>query len=259
MSAASITCYERDASSTSRRSAGYGLTLSYATNGALDSLGILEECALKDCRSKSHYVFDKEGRVLKYYGNALKNKGSRKTGQRGNLRVPRSKLREMLLERIERVCEEKGVLVKDVIKWGKEVVALEPCRLRKEEGGGGGKGGGHQDFKVKAAFKDGTETPQSDLLVAADGINSRVVSLLPTLYGRPLPAPAAERLDYFLAIGRSTCDHPLVRGRAFHTLGGVEGRLFLMPYAEGEVMWQLSFPLPAAEGDQLRNGDILGR
>ena len=209
---------------------------------------MLEGCAREDCASRSHYVFDREGNIVKYYGNALKDRRTMKTGQRGNLRVPRASLREMLLKGIEKACEERGCKVDDVVKYGKDLVGLER--------GGGEAGPGS---KVVASFADGTRTRPCDLLVAADGVNSRVVSLLGGLYGGPLPAPAPLRLDYFLAIGRSDCSHPLVTGGAYHTMGGEEGRLFLMPYRAGEVMWQLSFPLPAEEGEELRKADILGR
>jgi len=51
-----ISLFERD-ESFERQKEGYGLTLTYNPKGPLAALGILEEVALQDCPSRSHYIF----------------------------------------------------------------------------------------------------------------------------------------------------------------------------------------------------------
>ena len=244
--------YERSLPPTDEASldekAGYGLTLTYAPGGALDRLGVLENCARADRRSREHYVFKDDGHVLGYYGGVYRDKRTRRTGQRGNLRVPRGKVRGMLIKGIREACKARGLEVDDVLFWGKELAALE-------QGQGAKAAEGAEPPLLTARFSDGSATPPLSLLVGCDGVNSRVQVLLASVLPPPLPPPTAMPVDCFLAIGRSTHVHRLIDSSAFHTLSG-RARLFLMPYKEGETMWQLSFPLPHSECVKLRS---LGR
>lgn len=90
-----ITIYERDSSQNERKE-GYGMTLTYDPVGPLAKLGILEEVAQKDCPSRCHYTFDECGHVRGYFGNAFN--GDVGWGQRGNIRIPRSGLRSILMD-----------------------------------------------------------------------------------------------------------------------------------------------------------------
>src|SRR6056300_1717464 len=95
-----ITIYERDKSFSDRKE-GYGMTLTYDSNGPLQKLGVLEEVASRDCPSRCHYLFTADGIVKGYFGNAfykeeeedeekskndVNNITKRGVGQRGNLR-----------------------------------------------------------------------------------------------------------------------------------------------------------------------------
>lgn len=51
-----IELFERDESFDEQKE-GYGLTLNYNPKGPLAALGILEDVALQDCPSRSHYLF----------------------------------------------------------------------------------------------------------------------------------------------------------------------------------------------------------
>ena len=92
-----ITIYERDSCQNERKE-GYGMTLTYDPVGPLAKLGILEEVAKKDCPSRCHYTFDELGCIRGYFGNAFNGDGG--WGQRGNIRIPRSGLRSILMDAI---------------------------------------------------------------------------------------------------------------------------------------------------------------
>jgi 2-polyprenyl-6-methoxyphenol hydroxylase-like FAD-dependent oxidoreductase len=196
---------------------GYGLTLTYNPQGPLAYLGILEEVAQNDCPSRSHYTFDPLGHVLGYYGNAFRPEGGR--GQRGNLRVPRMLVRNILRQQVQ-----------SPILYGKQVAAVEV----------------QSSTSVTLLLNDGSQLSNIDLVIAADGIRSSVLkSILPPDDTKS----ALQSLGIFVILGIADFCHPLVDERGFYTLDG-HHRLFTMPY-EGSristnqrrrVMWQLSFP-----------------
>jgi DNA alkylation damage repair protein AlkB len=96
---------------------GYGMTLTYDPVGPLAKLDILEEVAMQDCPSRCHYLFNENGDVRGYFGNAFYNtewvhsndgkgdegsvgRGGGLGGQRGNMRIPRAELRNILLKKL---------------------------------------------------------------------------------------------------------------------------------------------------------------
>ena len=90
---------ERDASAEARRQ-GYGVTLS-ETNAALAGLGILEDLRASNTRSCAHWTFKDDGSVLGYFGLAfLPEERKPKRDRLTNLRVPRNRVREILLARL---------------------------------------------------------------------------------------------------------------------------------------------------------------
>ncbi len=88
------------------------MTLTYDPSGPLSELGVLEDVARGDCPSRCHYTFDGAGWVAGYFGNAFfsapggdggddgRCRRGRGAGQRGNLRIPRSGLRSILMGRL---------------------------------------------------------------------------------------------------------------------------------------------------------------
>ena len=112
-----IAVFERD-SCHAERQQGYGLTLTFNPSGPLAKLGLLEVCRAQDTPSRSHYIFNPEGHILGYFGNAfIEGKGHLYPGQRGNLRIPRQDLQQLLLERLR----EAGIQV----HWGKSLVDIQ--------------------------------------------------------------------------------------------------------------------------------------
>lgn len=218
-----VQMYERDSCQSPRT--GYGLTLTYHPHGTLQKLGVLEELALRDCPSRSHYTFDANGRIQGYFGNAWRK--HRGYGQRGNLRVPRHEVRQVLLERLQHTILHYDHIV--------QKVEARPNGMT-------------------LSFENGT-TVDADVVVAADGIWSSVVaSCLPS-------APPPRSLGIRLVLGITEhFEHPLVHERGFYTLDHGH-RLFVMPF-QGRTpdepkrfMWQLSFASSdgaSYKGEQLK-------
>jgi len=93
-------------------------------------------------------------------------------------------------------------------------------------------------------------TFQADIVVAADGIRSAVRKQLIDDRLAPL-----RYLDCIVILGICpvTCltPAPLVDGKTiFQTANGNE-RIYMMPFSETEIMWQLSFPMPEEEAKGL--------
>ena len=181
----SVKVFERD-SRFDERKPGYGLTLTYSEVGALASLNILEECARFDTPSRSHFVFDKKGNIRGYFGSALSDEAValRSNGQRGNLRVPRQRLRGLLLRRVNDIDD-------GVIQWSK--------RLESVTCGGD---------RLNAMFEDGSFTGDIDLLIGADGVNSVVRrEVLPN-------NQLLQKLGVFVILGITNLQSELLRGKS---------------------------------------------
>ena len=239
-----IRIFERDTSFDEQKE-GYGLTLTYNPKGPLAKLGLLEQVAQQDCPSRSHYVFESNGSILGYFGNAFyKHRG---LGQRGNLRVPRKVLRGMLVQALEEI----GVN----IHWG--------CRFKNaiwnvET----------NQYTIEVQENDNNDLKESsiivttaDLLVAADGIRSSVLGKL--VYQvkddnnsyKIHKCIGLQKVGVRLILGIADFNHPLLEERGFYTLDG-KHRLFTMPYEsnryssdqkkikKNRIMWQLSFATP---------------
>jgi salicylate hydroxylase len=243
-----IAVFDRDASHLARKE-GYGLTLTYNPEGILRKLGVLDEIAGADCPSRSHYLIRQqpnrnEGEVIGYFGNALhavcgsddeKTKNSYGWGQRGNLRVPRQTVRQILLRRLQDIAPNV------TIHWNHNLVNVT---------------NDSQNLLLKLHFENGVIFKNVALVIGADGINSSVVRCcLPQI-----PSPVSLGIQVILGITgnnengpkpsvfRPDLDYPdLFKEGGFYTLAE-QKRLFVMPYStcvNGQqcprYMWQLSF------------------
>jgi salicylate hydroxylase len=242
-----VVVYERDEHFHSRKD-GYGLTLTYnpSKTSPLTQLGLLEKLARLDCPSRAHYVFDSEGNVLGYFGNRF-SKSSRGYGQRGNLRVPRQVLRQVMMNTLkERDVHNNRIR----IEWNKKLIGFSTSE--------------NAPFQTTLKFEDGTSAT-ADLLVGADGVHSTVMKQILSENEQ-----CTAYLGVMIVLG-ITQDfyHPLLDERGFYTLDG-NHRLFTMPYEGSRMtdlmengialndqstninrtrryMWQLSYNLPYEE------------
>lgn len=100
------------------------------------------------------------------------------------------------------------------------------------------------DGKIKKA--------QADLIIGADGIRSVVRELLigeeitPLHYTGCIVILGICSLDEIIGIQSSLLDSETV----FQTVNGHE-RIYMMPYSQDAIMWQLSFPMPENEARNL--------
>lgn len=212
-----VELFERD-SYLGSRSEGYGLTLKYDPCGILAQLGVLEDVCDADCPSRSHYLLRHDGAVLGYFGNALAGEG-RGWGQRGNLRVPRQRLRKMLIDKLQG----------SQIHWGHELVSMRKV-----------------DTVMELTFANG-KVVNADWVIGADGINSKVVKcILPDALP---PRPLGVHLTLGLTEPSSDLIDPsLLQEKGFYSLKPGH-RLFVMPYSSPDAldttrplryMWQLT-------------------
>ena len=227
---------ERDASAEARRQ-GYGVTLS-ETNAALAGLGILEDLRASNTRSCAHWTFKDDGAVLGYFGLAFlpEERGKPKTNGVTNLRVPRNRVREILLRRLLpgtvrfgcRVVDYEEVTNDDTSSSVSVVIETQknttPSPIDDVVGGGAGRAErAENDADTKT-----TETVRGvSLLVASDGVRSAVQRIR-------MPGASLNYLGVVLITGFTTLRHPLLEKQGFYTLDGARARIFTMPFQRAD-------------------------
>jgi 2-polyprenyl-6-methoxyphenol hydroxylase-like FAD-dependent oxidoreductase len=178
-----VQVHERDAHFHERRQ-GYGLTLS-TTNTALKDLGIIDECRRLDVPSRCHYVFSGSGDVLGYFGNAFRT-SDWKMSLRGNLRVPRQRLRQLLLDRLK----------PGTVHWSSKVTGFSK--------GSASSGGDVLPETITVETTSGS-VPAS-ILIAADGIKSPLRTALRNGH----TSDALKYIGCVIVVGITDFQHPLV-------------------------------------------------
>jgi len=221
-----FTLYERDANFDAR-SQGYGLTLQQASK-AIEGLGIssLEEGVI----STKHLVHTTDGKVIGEWGKRKWLANDEKTApKRTNIHIARQSLRLALLEQLGG---------QDKVQWGHQLVdfkELEDKTLK-------------LSFEVNGQIK----STKADLVVGADGIRSSVRKLLIGEDISPL-----RYLDCIVILGicpleaLQNVSSPLLdSATVFQTANGKE-RIYMMPFTNDSIMWQLSFPMSEDEAKEL--------
>jgi len=244
-----FTLYERD-SSFDRRSQGYGLTLQQASR-AIEGLGILSlEHGLVSTR---HVVHTTDGKQIGEWGirkwvpagSKTASETTAKTApKRTNIHIARQSLRLALLEQLGG---------HDAVQWGHQLVDFKESESEGVELSFQIEGEEEEEGVAKGELKQA----RADIVVGADGIRSTVRRLLIGEEVSPLRylgcivilgiCPLAD-LDQTL-LG-SLSDSLLDGATVFQTANGHE-RMYMMPYASGSVMWQLSFPMPEEDAKAL--------
>jgi len=239
-----FTLYERD-SGFEARSQGYGLTLQQASR-AIEGLGIfsLEEGVI----STRHVVHTTEGKVIGEWGIRRWGPSDTKTApKRTNVHIARQALRLELLEQLGG---------HDAVQWGHQLVDFKQSAAATEGKDKVKDRGMDLSFQVTSEVEDEIageskiKHVHADLVVGADGIRSSVRKLLIGEDASPLNylgciailgiCPLANIVD--LDAGVDADSSLLDSATVFQTANGNE-RIYIMPYAEDSVMWQLSFPM----------------
>lgn len=220
-----FTLFERDSNFNVRRQ-GYGLTLQQASR-ALKGLGIVK--LRSGVISTRHVVHTVEGQVIGEWGTRRWCDGDiNRVPKRSNIHIARQTLRQELVGQLEG---------EDVINWGHQLIDFKKTDTRLQ-----------LDFLVRGLTKSFT----ADLIVAADGIRSTVRQQLLGDAVKPL-----RYLNCIVILGicsladLKSLDSKLLDGSTvFQTANGNE-RIYVMPYDQESVMWQLSFPMDETEAKAL--------
>lgn len=217
-----FTLYERD-TNFDARSQGYGLTLQQASK-AIEGFGIfsLEEKVV----STRHLVHTPEGKVIGEWGIRKWIPSDTKTApKRTNMHIARQYLRSALLKQLGK---------NDVVQWGHQLIDFTESEDQSIS----------LNFEVNGKIK----SAKADLVVGADGIRSTVRKLLigdevtPLRYLGCIVILGICPLNAFETTDTSLLDSATV----FQTANGNE-RIYMMPYTEDSIMWQLSFPVSEDE------------
>ena len=224
------TLYERDRSFDAR-SQGYGLTLQQASK-AIKWLGIFE--LEQGIVSTRHVVHDTEWKIIGEWGRRnLSVAELQKPSKRRNVHISRQELRSKLLAGLQ---DEKN------IKWWHCLHNI------------------HQKYNSELELEfqvDGKiQKTKADLVVGADGIRSSVRMI--SLWEKHTPL---HYLDCIVILGICPLKavenivSPLLDSKTvFQTVNGYE-RIYMMPYDDRNIMWQLSFPMLETQAKELsKNG-----
>lgn len=217
-----FTLYERD-SGFDARAQGYGLTLQQASR-AIEGFGIMSMA--KSLVSTRHVVHTTHGKVVGEWGIRKWGAGEKTAPKRTNIHIARQALRLELLDQL-------GGHAK--VQWHHQLIDFKECAEQ-----GGEKNGVDLSFQVDGVIK----TAHADVVVGSDGIRSSVRKLL-----MPDDASALRYLGCIVILGICPLSDIVCEDRTlldsatvFQTANGVE-RMYMMPFDDETVMWQLSFPM----------------
>ena len=219
-----FTLFERDFSF-SDRSQGYGLTLQQASR-AIHALGI--ESLRDGIVSTRHLVHDENGEVMGEWGlRKWLESNTKKENRRTNVHIARQSLRKALFEQLPD---------NDTIHWGYRLDKLSSS----------------DDGKIALQFKIGEEKRyfEADLVVGADGIRSVVRNEVLGEERSPLQYLGCIVILGICAMSSLEEHHLLDHATVFQTANGQE-RIYVMPYDDEHIMWQLSYKMDEEKAEQL--------
>ena len=225
-----FTIFEND-SSFNERSQGYGLTLQQARK-TLENFGIfhLENGII----SNHHVVHAPDGKIVGQWGmrkwlGKVDKFTTQNNIQKSNIHIARQNLRLQLLQQLG--GENK-------VQWNHQFTGYE------------------KDFdgKLQLHFLENKVSKMypADLLIGADGIRSAVRKTIipeeksPLRYLGCMVILGICELSKLQHLENSLLDSATV----FQTANGKE-RIYMMPFDQNSIMWQLSFPIEEAAANKL--------
>ncbi len=224
--------YEKDINFNAR-SQGYGLTLQQASK-AMKGFGIQQ--LDQGIVSTKHMVHNTRGDIIAEWGMRKWQSQTQKNKQgQTNVHIARQHLRRALVEELEKTHP---------IQWAQE---FKGCKQNKD-----------QSFTIEFDKSNIVKSTKANIVVGADGIRSKVrghfmgdqpqtLNYLGTIV--ILGICAYQKLE-------DTCSDLLDGATVFQTANGNE-RIYVMPFDNKHLMWQLSFPLKESQAlDLSRAGAI---
>lgn len=225
-----FTIFEKDRSF-NERSQGYGLTLQQARK-TLENFGIftLENGII----SNHHVVHDPDGKIVGQWGmrkwlGKVDKFTTQNNIQKSNIHIARQNLRLQLLQQLG--GENK-------VHWNHQFTGYEK----------------DQEGKLQLHFLENNipKSYSADLLIGADGIRSAVRKTVIAEEKTPL-----RYLDCMVILGICELDKLqdlesslLDSATVFQTANGRE-RIYMMPFDQNSIMWQLSFPIDESAANKL--------
>jgi salicylate hydroxylase len=229
------------------RKQGYGLTLTNSLTGPLARLGLLDQCIEKNCKSQSHYTFNAAGEILGYYGRILEPSHSQQLeqeqlqgqgheqhksmqgGSRGNLRVPRQELRQLMLDRLAANNDDDNINNSQVtLCWGHRLVQYDELDSHVVMTFSIIGTPAAAESSTVSTTTTTTVTRRASVLLGADGIRSAVRVLRDEMLSVQHQSPLTY-LGVSVMIGIAPFSHPLLSDQGFYVLDG-QNRIFTMPY-----------------------------
>ncbi|WP_340171256.1 FAD-dependent monooxygenase [Lacinutrix sp.] len=212
----SFTLYERDGNF-NERSQGYGISLQQASK-AIKGFGILN---LEDSLvSTKHIVHTTDGTVIGEWGlRKWKPSENKKASKNTNIHIPRQSLRLALLKQLKN---------HDAIQWNHKLIDFTTIK--------------NKEIKLSFDVNGEIKNAKADLIIGADGIRSVVRTKLigkdtsPLSYLGCIVILGICPLETIKTLDKTLLDSKTV----FQTTNGKE-RIYMMPYTENAIMWQLSF------------------
>ena len=225
-----FTIFEKDGSF-NERSQGYGLTLQQARK-TLENFGIfhLENGII----SNHHVVHAPDGKIVGQWGmrkwlGKVDKFTTQNNIQKSNIHIARQNLRLQLLQQLG--GENK-------VQWNHQFTGYEK----------------DSDGKLQLHFLENKVSKMypADLLIGADGIRSAVRKTIipeeksPLRYLGCMVILGICELSKLQHLENSLLDSATV----FQTANGKE-RIYMMPFDQNSIMWQLSFPIEEAAANKL--------
>ncbi|MGA9213557.1 FAD-dependent monooxygenase [Kaistella sp.] len=225
-----FTIYEKD-SSFNERSQGYGLTLQQARK-TLENFGIFN--LDNGIISNHHVVHAPDGKIVGQWGmrkwlGKVDKFTTQNNIQKSNIHIARQNLRLQLLQQLGG---------EDKIRWNHQFTGYK----KDTEG------------KLQLHFleNNASKSYPADLLIGADGIRSAVRNTIipeeksPLRYLGCMVILGICELSKLQYLENSLLDSATV----FQTANGKE-RIYMMPFDQNSIMWQLSFPIEESAANKL--------
>ena len=221
------------------RSQGYGLTLQQAGK-VLAKLNIRDQVESEDTANDAHFIYESTGQLKSCWGRFLyPDTGKVYKKARYNWHIPRQRLRELLLEQLDKVNDD------GCLKWSRIVESFDYGtdenidQINKEY-----KYNRLDHIKIKFKHRNSTETDEikTKYLIGADGIFSSVRKILKTKDNEH-ESDSLKYLGVLVVLGMAPSESLVCLKSTFQTVKD-ENRLFSMPFTENPntQFWQLSFP-----------------